>query len=247
MQEQREIFKNLVPPEVLKHFQLSPFLVDQEGNNLMKINPSENKESVELALYHQRGFQDPVIYGHLTDTMNGQIIVLLYIMNDPESPRFNVDKLPDGTPTKFGTQDRNLPAEEAAMEAGLSPGQLRRGFGMFGEAKAAFDRFVTDLGHDRYFIEPLYYHNAIIFERYGFTYQSGRKKMERIHAGFSAEGDLREKLDGSRFRAKNAAESIRLRSWAVHDGILGEPFSNVTMYHVVGKPAGVETAPGINW
>ncbi|MFO3796098.1 MAG: hypothetical protein ACK8QZ_02280, partial [Anaerolineales bacterium] len=138
-------------------------------------------------------------------------------------------------------------AEKAAMEAGLAPGQVRRGLRLLGQAIEAFERFVRSLGQEIYFVEPLYYHNAVIFERYGFAYQQGRKLMERIQSGFSAGGDLLPLLDGSPFRRPEAANSIRLRSWAIHDGILGEPFTNVTMYKYVGKSAGVNTSGDCAW
>jgi acetoin utilization protein AcuC len=72
--------------------------------------------------------------------------------------------------------------------------------------------------------------------------------MERIQAGFQEGGELRQRLDGSNpFRQPQAAESIRLRSWAIHDGILGEPFTDVTMYKQTGKHAGMNTAPHCKW
>jgi hypothetical protein len=203
---------------------------------------------VELSLFHEERFPDPILYGHLTDTLNGQIHILLYIMNDPDSPRFNVDVTPDGLTTKFGTLRRSLDAEAAALSNGLTPGQVRRGLSMLNEAMATFENFVKYLGHEIYFVEPLYYHNAVIFERHGFTYQEGRRFMERIHKGFSTDGDLLPKLDGSTpFRQPNAADSVRLRSWAIHDGILGEPFTSVTMYKHVGKSAGINTCPDCAW
>ena len=59
---------------------------------------------------------------------------------------------------------------------------------------------------------------------------------------------LLQKLDGSNpFRSAKAAHSIRLRSWAIHDGILGEPFTNVTMYKRAGKHAGINTSPDCGW
>ncbi len=55
--------------------------------------------------------------------------------------------------------------------------------------------------------------------------------MERIDSGFAPGGELRARLDGSNpFRMPEAADSIRLRSWAIHDGILDETFTNITMY-----------------
>jgi hypothetical protein len=184
----------------------------------------------------------------LTDTINGQIHILLYILNDPDAPRFDVDRMPDGSMTRFGTLKRNLDAEKAAMDANLSPGQVRHGLRLLSPAIKSFEQFVASLGHEIYFVEPLYYHNAVIFERYGFTYQMGRKLMERIESGFADGGDLNTLLnDSSHFRSKKAAHSIRLRSWAIHDGILGEPFTNVTMYKRVGKSAGITTCPSCTW
>ncbi|MGH2524956.1 MAG: hypothetical protein ACRDH2_20805, partial [Anaerolineales bacterium] len=95
-----------------------------------------------------------------------------------------------------------------------------------------------------YFIEPLAYHNAVVFERYGFAYQQGRRWMESLNTRFSPGGDLPAKLDGSTpFRQPGAQDSIRGRSWAIHDGLLGEPYTEVHMYKHIGKHAGVTTAP----
>jgi len=72
--------------------------------------------------------------------------------------------------------------------------------------------------------------------------------MEGINLGFKDGGELSQKLDESNpFRASNAGTSIRLRSWAIHDGIMGEPFTNVTMYKRVGKSAELNTTPGCKW
>lgn len=41
-------------------------------------------------------------------------------------------------------------------------------------------------------------------------------------AGFAEGGGLRQMLDDSNpFRSSKAANSIRLRSWAIHDGVFG--------------------------
>lgn len=245
--EKRAIYCSLIPPELIQRFNLPPDFIDAEGHALFQARWAPGSPSVELSLYHQHNFPDPILYGHLADTMNGQIHVLLYVLNDPDSPRFDVDRMPDGRPTKFGTLARNLEAEKAALEAGLAPGQVRRGLRLLRPAILAFEEFVARLGHDLYFVEPLYYHNAVIFERYGFAYQQGRKLMERIQTGFSEGGDLLRRLDGSTFRPLQAQHSIRLRSWALHDGILGEPFTNVTMYKRVGKSAGIRTTGDVLW
>lgn len=246
--EKRSIYSRLIPPELLERFAIGAGLRDDQGHELLALNAPAGSTNAEMSLWHQYGFPDPILYGDITDTLNGQIHVLLYVLNDPDSPRFDVDRMPDGRPTRFGILCRNLAAEEAAMAYGLAPGQIRKGLRMLGEAIQAFEHFVSSLGHQIYFAEPLYYHNAILFEHYGFAYQRGRRLMERIQGGFDPGGELRSRLDGSTpFRPPQAAGSIRLRSWAIHDGLLGEAFTNVTMYKEVGKNAGVNTCSGCSW
>ena len=247
--EKREFYRRIIPIELLERFKLTPYLTDIQGRSLVNLKAKPGSTSVEMSLYHEYGFRDPIFYGHLTDTMNGQIHILLYILNNPDSPRFDVDVMSNGEATKFGTSQRNIEAERDALNFGLTPGQIRSGLSIFSSAVKAFESFVTDLGHDMYFAEPLYYHNAIIFERYGFTYQSGKKLMQRIQDEFTRESaEVVDKLDNSSvFRQADARQSIRLRSWAIHDGILGEPFSNVTMYKYVGQSAGINNAEGTHW
>jgi len=243
--EKRTIYARYIPRELTEKFNLPDLTQSKE---LLQFRFAEGSSDVEMRVYHQVGFQDPLLYAHLTDTMNGQIHVLLYILNDPEAPRFDVDRMPDGSPTRFGTLQRNLEAERAAMDYGLAPGQVRRGLRLLQPATTAFEEFITSLGHDMYFVEPLYYHNAVIFERYGFAYQMGKRRMEAIHTGFQEGGELCQGLgDTHPFRSAGAANSIRLRSWAIHDGILGEPFTSVTMYKRVGKSANISTTPGCEW
>lgn len=246
--QKRALYTRVIPQGLIDNFNLSTNFLDESGNDLLSFKFSAGSPSVEMSLRHQFDFSDPIQYGHLTDTLNGQIHILLYILNDPDSPRYDVDKMPDGMPTVFGTQKRNIDAEIAAMTAGLAPGQVRRGLRLLRSAIQSFENFVTSLNHDIYFVEPLSYHNAVVFEKYGFSYQKGLKLMERIQSGFSPEGDLCKRLDSSSpFRMPEYSQSIRLRSWAIHDGILGEPFSEVTMYKYVGKSGTVDTCFNCSW
>ncbi|HSL29648.1 MAG TPA: hypothetical protein VK900_10645 [Anaerolineales bacterium] len=243
--EKRAMYARYIPQELIRRFNLPDLAQDHKR---LQFRFAEGSSDVEMRVYHQPDFPDPVLYAHLADSLNGQIQVLLYILNDPASPRFDVDRLPDGSPTRFGTLKRNLEAEQAALEYGLAPGQVRRGLRLLKPAMAAFEGFIAGLGHEVYFIQPLYYHNAVIFERYGFAYQVGRRRMEAIHAGFQEGGVLRRRLDGSNpFRSPAAADSIRLRSWAIHDGILEEPFTDITMYKRLERSAEISTTLGSAW
>ncbi len=247
-QAKSELYQRLIPTEIIARFNLPDNLIDDTGRDLIVIKGDEGQSDAELFVYHEAGFIDPVLYGHITDTLIGQIHILLYVLNDPISPRFNIDRMPDGTPTLLGAVSRNLEEEVRAMQAGVSPGQVRQGLHLMQAAVLKFEEFVQELGHTIYFVEPLYYHNAVIFERFGFSYQKGRKLMEEINAGFQPRGRLTRLLDSSTpFRQFSARSSIRKRSWAIHDGILGMPFSGVTMYKRAGIMAGLNTSKNCAW
>ena len=246
--EKRVIYARVIPNELLQKYNINPSLTDAQGYSLFQMNCPANSTNAEVSLYHKRGFPDPILYGHITDTINSQIHILFYVLNDPESPRFDIDRLPDGRLTQLGTQYRNIEAEIAAMQAGLSPGQIRQGPHLLRAAMSSFEDFIKSLDHKMHFAEPLYYHNAVTFERFGFAYQKGRRLMERIQRGFDPGGDLLPLLDESTpFRKPEAANSIHLRSWAIHDGILGEPFQNVTMYKTIDSHAQISTCSDCNW
>jgi hypothetical protein len=76
--------------------------------------------------------------------------------------------------------------------------------------------------------------------------------MKRIHELFQPGGELYEKLDNSNpFRRPEFAQSVRGRSWAIHDGILddlsddilGEGWVSPVMYRMVEKPRPMITFP----
>lgn len=246
--QKRALYTRFIPPALLDQFGISRQLEDSRGRSLAKFSYEPGSTDLVIELRHEVAAEDPLLYAHITDTMNGQLHVLLYVVNDPNSPRFEVDRMPDETPTDFGTERRNLQAELAAMQAGLAPGQIRRGLGILKHAVPSFEQFVTEAGQSIYFLEPLYYHNAVIFERYGFSYSRGRRQMEAINAGFQPGGALAQRLDDSTpFRDPEHALSIRGRSWAIHDGVADARFTGVTMYKRVGERASLCTFPNARW
>jgi acetoin utilization protein AcuC len=201
-----------------------------------------------MALRQHWDDADPVIYLEMADMSVNQLELVLLVINDPESERYDVDRMPDGRSTSFGTECRNLAEEERAMEAGLAPAQIRHGARLARRLIPQFESSVARLGHDRVHIQPLAYHNAILFERYGFAYSIGRGKMEWIDAEFASGGLLDRRLDGSTpFRQPGAGSTVRGRSWAVHDGILGEPYGGIRMYKRVGIHAGLCTFCDAAW
>ncbi len=237
------IYTTLIPGKLLEQFEIDP--LDRQRVHI--ICPQDTR-SVEIRLYYRATDYDPILYLHMADTMNNQIALLLLVINDPTGPRYNVDIDERGMPTKFGTLGRNIPEEIRAMEAGLAPGQVRRGLRLSGETLPVLERFITRTGHDLVIIEPLTYNNAITYERYGFAYFQGRQRMEWIDRVLRPGGALFDRFDGSTpFRRTDAWRSIRGRSWAIHDGILDEPFGDIRMYKRVGHHAGVNTFPDSVW
>lgn len=246
-EQRQQVYRHLIPFEILLRFKVDPeTLADSAGRDLYTCESGDS--SVEVSVRHAWDAEDPVLYLQLADTPNNQIEVILFVVNDPHAERYNVDRLPDGTPTYFGTLARNIEEEIRAMEAGLAPGQVRQGLRATRQLIPILEQFVVALHHDAFYIQPLAYHNAIFFERLGFAYVMGLGRMEWIHREFALGGLLFERLDGSTpFRQPGAERTVRGRSWAIHDGIMGAPYSGVKMYKRVGIHAGVVTYPNARW
>lgn len=244
--EKRAIYQTLIPAWILREYDIDLDITGIHAQ-VQYLAPSASR-AMELSVRRNPADRDPILYMNMADTFNNQLLVLLVVVNDPDAERFNVDIDQHGNRTNFGTTSRNIPAELAAKEAGLAPGQIRKGLRSFRRTVPLFEAFVEKMGHDMFMIEPLAYHNAIVFERFGFNYIRGLKDMKEIHQGFQVGGELRYKLnDSNPFRSSDAWQSIRGRSWAIHDGILGHPFTGFQMYKRIGKEAGINTFPDATW
>ena len=169
--------------------------------------------------------------------------IYLVVVNNLDAERFNIDYDSEGRPTLLGMVGRNLTEEARAMRAGLAPGQVRAGLGVMGHRLLPrLEQMLTDWGKQYIFAQPLAYHNAILLERWGFFYLTGQRFMEELNRRFN-DGDLRARLDGSTFRPADAWMTARGRSWAIHDGILDEPWPELHMIRRVGHPNQVNTFP----
>jgi acetoin utilization protein AcuC len=217
---------------------------NREGERVVEVKAPRRGTFAIIEVREHPGDQDCVFFLEIEDTAFFKIDINFLIVNDPRSPRFNTDVDEAGRRTKFATVRRNIPEEIRAMEAGLAPGQVRRGLRVFKDFVPLARDFVAAMGQDMVIAEPLAYNNAIIFESYGFNYIRGRRRMEEIHAGFQPGGELYARLDGSTpFRRPGMEKTVRGRAWAIHDGILGEPWRGIEMYRG-REPADVCTFPG---
>ena len=244
----RRMYRGLLPPALLARFGVDPIQwtgANKEPMVFLKAEPESDK-----VLITARNSPDPTdefLALELADNSLNGIELNLIVLNDPMAQRHAIDMTEDGQATMFGTLKRNFKAEEGAMQAGLAPGQARAGLGGSRLVFDQIDTFLSTLGHRAYFLEPLTYVSAWVFERRGFAYVRGHKLMDDIHREFQPGGALYQGLDGgSPFRKQDYASTVRGRAWAIHDGILERidaRWDKIRMVKQIGRHAGVETFP----
>lgn len=235
IEEQRAIYRVLVPPALLLRFNIDPAtLRNQAGEDVFICQTKARASTVRLELWHQIGFSDPVFRLEMRETSFGDLEILFVNINNPFSERFDIDRDDCGNRTEFGTICRNIPEEIRAMQAGLAPGQVRSGLRLYRAFLERVNLFCRQFGIAQVKAEALAYHNAIMHEFYGFRYMTGRNMMEELDRGFAPGGVLFKRLDASTpFRQPGFARSIKGRSWAIHDGILDAPWECPRMYYVI--------------
>ncbi len=250
-EERNQIYLQLIPPSLFGKFLIDPkSLTNPYGERVVTgiFPPDENIGCIEVR--HRSSDQDCIFSCQVSLEAFMQSLHLDFIIiNDPFSERFNIDLDEDGKETLFGTRSRNIPEEIRAMKAGLAPGMVRKGLRLLGEFSIGLNRFLDTLGLKTITISAFFYHNAILWEKHGFTYFRGLKAMERIHQEFQPNGLMAQKMDGSTpFRQKGMERTVRGRSWAIHDGVyveaFGEEWESPVMYKTLGKAYSVNTFPG---
>lgn len=243
------VYRSLFPPALLARYGIDPISwKGKDGALRVQVKAEPENGIVKLGVEKDPGSQDQFICLELADNMMNGIDLNLILLNNPDSQRYQVDFDETGQPTYFGTVRRNLAEEQLAMRAGLAPGQVRASLGASRQMLEQLEVFLSTLGHRAYFLEPLTYASAWVFERRGFAYVRGHKLMDDIHKEFQPGGRLFQALDGSSpFRQAEQRQSVRGRAWAIQDGILeaiGARWDGLRMVKQLGRHAGVETFPG---
>ncbi len=244
--EEREgIYRRLLPLRVIELLNLDLATGrDPQGNRLVTYVCPPDQGFVRVEVRSHPTDHDCVYLLKLTQPTEEFLEIAFIIVNDPSGERFDVDRDPAGAALGILSGIRNPPEELRAMHAGLAPGQVRRGLRLFRQVLPLVESFAGELGKEQISVEGLFYHHAILYERHGFGYLTGRDRLEEIHRGFQLGGVLHRRLDRSTpFRIPEAAETIRGRSWAIHDGILGEGWRVPRLYKIVGQAMAMPTFP----
>ncbi len=241
-------YRALLPPGLLAQFGINPVTWQGlDGKQHVSLKAKAGTSVVSIAARSDADSKDEFLRLELQDTSLNGINLNFLLLHDPGSPRFNTDRDVDGNSTLFGTVRRNLDAEEQAMKAGLAPAQVRKGLRASAPALQHLEAFLVTCGHAAYFLEPLTYVSAWLFERRGFAYVQGHKLMDDIQREFQSGGRLHQALDGSTpFRQPGQWRTVRGRAWAIHDGLLeaiGAGWDGIRMVKQVGRHAGVKTFP----
>jgi len=241
-EEKECLYRTFLPPRLFSVIGVTPDPLSAAGR--VEVIAPAGLSFTRIVARRRPEERDPVFFLEISDTAYHQIELSFCIIADPDAPRFEVDVDIAGKDNWFASLGRNVPEELRAMASGLFPNQVRRGMRLFTEFFPLFERFVDTLGVAIITAEPLTYDNAIRYEKYGFDYLTGRTLMLRVNEEFRPDGRLYARLDGSTpFRMPGMERTVRGRSWAIHDGILDEPWDDVKIYKSVGESAGVNTFP----
>jgi hypothetical protein len=242
------LYRTLIPLQVLAEFDINlrtwknPDKLPQ-----VKLEAEAGSEKVKITAWFGEDTRNEFFYLELADNPYNGIDLNFLVANNPLAERFRTDFDDAGNDTLFGTVHRNVAEEEKAMHAGLAPGQTREGLRCSNIVFHHIETFLTMMAHHAFFLEPLSYVSAWIFEKRGFAYSKGHQLMDLIHKEFQPGGELHKALDGSTpFRQPDQWSTVRGRAWAIHDGILeriDRKWDDLKMIKQVGRQAGVNTFP----
>jgi hypothetical protein len=254
-QEKQGLYRILIAPELFGRFKINPVTFrGLAGIKSLRFYCPPNDPIALIEVRQAPSASEPIYSIQISDSQDVKALEWDFLLiNDPDSPRFDIDVDEHGRDTLFGRASRNLPEERRAMEAGLCPGQVRSGLRLTGSAVRCIEHFAKTLSIQTVFLDALFYHNAIGYERLGFFYFEGFRRMKRIHEAFQEGGELYRRLDAaSPFRKPGFHETIRGRSWAIHDGILdglddellADGWISPRMYFMPGRQGSECTFPG---
>lgn len=242
------LYRALIPVQVLAGFDINPRTwKNPDKLQQVRLEAEAGSDKVKITAWYGEDVRNEFFYLELADNQYSGIDLNFLVANNPIAERFRTDVDDAGNETLFGTVHRNRGEEERAKQAGLAPGQIREGLRSSSIVFNHIETFLTMMSHHAFFLEPLSYVSAWIFEKRGFAYSKGHQLMDIIHKEFQPGGELHKALDGSTpFRQPDQWNTVRGRAWAIHDGILEKidrKWDDLKMIKQVGRHAGVNTFP----
>lgn len=242
------LYRALIPVQVLAEFDINPRTwKNPDKLQQVRLEAEAGSDKVKITAWYGEDVRNEFFYLELADNQYSGIDLNFLVANNPLAERFRTDVDDTGNETLFGTVHRNHGEEEKAKGAGLAPGQIREGLRSSSIVFNHIETFLTMMSHHAFFLEPLSYVSAWIFEKRGFAYSKGHQLMDIIHKEFQPGGELHKALDGSTpFRQSDQWNTVRGRAWAIHDGILEKidrKWDDLKMIKQVGRHAGVNTFP----
>lgn len=242
------LYRALIPVQVLAEFDINPRTwKNPDKLQQVRLEAEAGSDKVKITAWYGEDVRNEFFYLELADNQYSGIDLNFLVANNPLAERFRTDVDDTGNETLFGTVHRNHGEEERAKRAGLAPGQIREGLRSSSIVFNHIETFLTMMSHHAFFLEPLSYVSAWIFEKRGFAYSKGHQLMDIIHKEFQPGGELHKALDGSTpFRQPDQWNTVRGRAWAIHDGILEKidrKWDDLKMIKQVGRHAGVNTFP----
>jgi hypothetical protein len=246
------LYRTLIPIQVLADFDINPRTwKNPDKLPQVKLDAEHGSDKVKITAWYGEDPGNEFFYLELADNQYNGIDLNFLILNNPTSQIFRTDFDEQGRETLFGTVHRNCAEEEKAMRAGLAPGQIREGLRCSQIVFSHIETFLTMMAHHAFFLEPLTYVSAWIFEKRGFAYSKGHQLMDTIHKEFQPGGELYKALDSSTpFRQPEQWGTVRGRAWAIHDGILeaiDKKWDGLKMIKQIGRRAGANTFPGAKY
>ena len=246
------LYRTLIPIQVLADFDINPRTwKNPDKLPQVKLDAEHGSDKVKITAWYGEDPGNEFFYLELADNQYNGIDLNFLILNNPTSQIFRTDFDEQGRETLFGTVYRNCAEEEKAMRAGLAPGQIREGLRCSQIVFNHIETFLTMMAHHAFFLEPLTYVSAWIFEKRGFAYSKGHQLMDTIHKEFQPGGELYKALDSSTpFRQPEQWGTVRGRAWAIHDGILeaiDKKWDGLKMIKQIGRQAGANTFPGAKY
>lgn len=245
-----ELVSMLIPPQCFQTFAISPeSFRDHSSRFRLRILYRNHGRILGVRITNPHCLIDPIYSLFIQDYDEEGLEVIGYNINDPSSPRYQVDldefgRIPADL---FSSGRRNIQEEIKAMRAGLAPGQVRRGLRWTAQVVSCVEEFCKTIGKRYIYCEAMAYHNAMVYEKYGFTYLFNMTFQEMIWIDRQfrpPKGILFARMDGSTpFRQPGMERTVRGRSWAIHDGVLGRPWNKPYMVKEIGVHAQVNTFP----